>query len=323
MPVDARDDYMRRMGAFFKSVSSHSWRVVRNGEEFRENATLEDIPLMLGYDAAEVLEAKDLWDFQKFGFRSLTDMVGCIGALVINESMGNYNEGYKWITTASDGTVRENHITGDMHCDLRILQTDRTPYETADPIGNAVSYRPELNFDEANVIGYHSTEPNFLAAVLTWIDQHKIKSKTLEDKAKGAIEFARSLGQTIGPTAEAVGGGTFHVTQDYMACQYPLPIIDEKNLTAPYTPHGISTNHATTYGIYTNKEGELLFVNFPREGKGMLQLRSRFSPSEADHLVKGVLYQAAKGLGRTSARELIAGLEYRFSPQYEEDIKES
>ncbi|MDP4039590.1 MAG: hypothetical protein Q8P57_03355 [Candidatus Pacearchaeota archaeon] len=324
IPEEQRKSFREGMNSIFKSRDSHPWRVKRkDGTELTEVAELEDLLAMIGGDASVVLRKKDLWKFDKFGFRSLTDLPGCVAAFMSNESNTFLSkEGYRWNTTWSDGTIRETHITGDMHCDLRVLQIDRTPYETFDPLGNMVSYRPELRFDEANVIGYHSTESAFLASVIRWIEQNKIKSETLEDKAKEAIEFAKSLGQTIGNTTEHLFGRDLsYAMREFIVCGYPLETIDEKNLERTPTVHSVATNHDSIYGIYTNKNGELLFVRVPRDEKGKLSLRARFLPSEADHLVKGILYQAAKGLGRTSVAQLIAGMQYRFSSEYDSDMK--
>ena len=48
----------------------------------------------------------------------------------------------------------------------------------------------------------------------------------------------------------------------------------------------------------------------------------RFQPEDAEHLVRGLIYQSAKGLGRTSAKQLLAIMEYRFSDSFDADLKE-
>jgi hypothetical protein len=44
-----------------------------------------------------------------------------------------------------------------------------------------------------------------------------------------------------------------------------------------------------------------------------------FLPEDMDNVIRGLLYQAASGLGRTSARRLIDMMEYRFSPKFDKD----
>lgn len=43
---------------------------------------------------------------------------------------------------------------------------------------------------------------------------------------------------------------------------------------------------------------------------------------EADHLLKGICYQSARGLGRTVPKKLISLIEYRFSGEMDKDIEE-
>ena len=72
-----------------------------------------------------------------------------------------------------------------------------------------------------------------------------------------------------------------------------------------------------------DSKNNLVFAIEPREEEASPEKRvaTRFMPKEADHLIKGLLYQSAKGLGRTSGAQLIAMLEYRVSPEYDSDLK--
>ena len=44
-------------------------------------------------------------------------------------------------------------------------------------------------------------------------------------------------------------------------------------------------------------------------------------PQDADELVKGTLYQCAMGHGRTSAKQMIDILSYRFSEKFNKDME--
>ena len=48
-----------------------------------------------------------------------------------------------------------------------------------------------------------------------------------------------------------------------------------------------------------------------------------FQPVDADHLLKGICYQSARGLGRTVPQNLISMIEYRFSGRMEKDIADA
>ncbi len=51
------------------------------------------------------------------------------------------------------------------------------------------------------------------------------------------------------------------------------------------------------------------------------RISMRFQPEDAEHLVKGLIYQSAKGRGGTSARQLLAIMEYRFSESFDRDFR--
>ncbi|HLC63366.1 MAG TPA: hypothetical protein VJJ21_03535 [Candidatus Nanoarchaeia archaeon] len=50
------------------------------------------------------------------------------------------------------------------------------------------------------------------------------------------------------------------------------------------------------------------------------KINARFLPEDAEQLVKGVIYQSAKWLGRTSAGQILSILEYRFSDNFQEEV---
>ena len=46
-----------------------------------------------------------------------------------------------------------------------------------------------------------------------------------------------------------------------------------------------------------------------------------FQKEEADYLIKGLFHQAINGLGRTPAVQLAQAVHYRYSGEYEKDLK--
>lgn len=326
IPLEERKRFKESLGDAFSFPDKHLWTMKKqDGSVIKERYEVEDFLGFMGYYAASILKPKKLWAFSKLGFQSLTDLCGSISALMANESAaGISGDGYKWETKTPEGKIRSTQITGDMNSDLRIFQIDRTPYETIDPLGNPVSYRPVLDSDEANVLAYHSTELALLAAVIKWVNQHKIHSEALENKASSAIEWARSLGQHDGTATHSYSDGDLSpIRRAFFRGNSPLALIDETNLDANNPFDFLGTNRGVVYGMYTNDLKELVFLQHPTDsGNGLEKMvTARFSPSDADHLFKGIVYQAAKGLGRTSAAQIILALQYRFSPQYEEFMK--
>ena len=100
--------------------------------------------------------------------------------------------------------------------------------------------------------------------------------------------------------------------------------MNENNFTKEKTHYIISTVGDYIYRAYTNKNSELLFaIENPEKPSNTKNIACKFIPSDADHLIKGLFYQSAKGLGRTSANTLIKILEYKFSEQFLRDLEEN
>ena len=311
LPENEAEGFKRDVKKFFENIEDYSWKVNRFGGEMREEADLEDVVSMVGWTSFEALSREEIFDYEKFGFRNITDFTGSVAALA-NMSNRNFRKGYEWETKLGDGRIMRNEISGDLNCDLRILQDDVTPYQTFDPLGNEVSYRPEFGKDRGGVYGYHSVEGTLLAAVLDWIDQCKIDSESLRNGPEEVIDWAKSLGQRGGSCAEHFGG--FEENPRMFFNYSPLTEFDENMEEKPHPAYGLSTGMGGGYyHIYVSPEKELVIL-----GEDSSRFSARFFPEEADHLVKGLIYQSAVGLGRTSAKQLISILDYRFSEDYQE-----
>ncbi|MEK6908820.1 MAG: hypothetical protein AABX23_02085 [Nanoarchaeota archaeon] len=319
LPPKERSCFQDGIDEVYKNRDKHPWKIKRSGKEYIEQVEIEDILGILGYPASQVLNGDELWDYKKFRFDNLTDLTGSVAALIdetVNE--GVLREGYTWQTKRGDGKFVISQITGDTNSDLRIFQTDVTPYETTDPIGNRVSYRPIPESDLNKVIAYHSTEPHLLVALLKWIEHHKLPSQSLKDNYKEVVELARSLGQNMGTATRNYGDFDFPVQRYFTRTD--LMSINEDDITKGENipNHFLNTNWGALYGIYTNVDKELVFVQHPTQKGIETKVTARFLPDEVDHLIKGLFVQAAKGLGRTSANQLMSCLDFRFSKEYEE-----
>lgn len=324
IPEDEKKSFMVGLNDAFKDRGNHKWKVHRDGKVIEDPVTLEDFYLMTGWLSSFVLGKDEIWDCKKFGFQSLNDFVGCVGAAVWSLSHTNWKEGYKWITTTPSGRMFKNQITGDMNLDLRIYQTDITPDETIDPTGAEVLYRPELDEDKRCVAAYHSTELDFLVGILKWVHQQQIPSEMLKDRGMPLIEYAKSLGHIIGPATECYGfeDRTLEPRLRLDSFYFPIPVLNENYSTDKLTLDGVHVDAESFFGMYVGPSKELIFSY---HGKGEIQHLKRvdacFLPSEADHLLKGICYQSAKGLGRTVPKDLISLIGYRFSGEMDKDIE--
>ena len=88
---------------------------------------------------------------------------------------------------------------------------------------------------------------------------------------------------------------------------------------------GLGTTSEGSYGIYLTSKGELAFV-YENFAKRELNLKKNISvsfyPEEISHVIEGLLYQSAKGLGRTSVKQLIDIVEYRFSDEFPRELED-
>lgn len=326
-PKEIKGNFQEKINDVFKNPENHFWTARHlDGEEGKEKAELEDVVSMMGWWSSQILSPEEVFDYQKYGFANVTDFTGAVNALVENKLHEDFRKGYQWTYTDNEGRKFTNEITGDMNCDLRIYRTDITPYDTTDPVGNTVSARPEMRADQSGIYAYHSTEASLLAATLKWVDQTGIPAKSLENSAKETIEWVESLGQGGGTCAEHF----FGASNDLMTIMayspgVPLQRLDEEDQSEHGSPNCIRQPSHNYYGTYIGSNNELVIASEPRGQKSPLKkdAKLKFMPEEADHVVKGLLYQSAKGLGRTSSAQLVAMLNYRFSPEYEEDVAKS
>lgn|SRR3989338_4074037 len=323
MPMKERRDFSEKLNDVWKKRDSAGWIVDRNGESDKEALDLQDFLLFIGWNASKILPKKDLFNYRKFGFSSLNEFTGTLGAAIENELHYNpYHRGLKWVTSRPDGRVFENEISGDTNCDLRINQRDITPYETTDPFDVKVNYRPETDPDRRNIAAYRSNEGAFLTTILKYADQLQLNSQTLKDQAKDTIEWAKSLGQGGETCAEHFGGFDQSARNFLINFYMPIPKLDSADSTSEHTLHGLTTAVDGHYEIYIDKNDELVLAYVPlSENSPKKKIQASFLPQEVDHLVNGLLYQSAKGLGRTSVKQLIDILEYRFSKDFPKDLK--
>jgi hypothetical protein len=221
---ELRGPFMKRLNTAFQDEDS-VWKIERGSRVITEPNESEDFYLMTGWLASSVLNKEELWDYKKHGFDNVSDFIGSMGVAIWTAMHGELRSGYEWISNDSKGRRFKNNITGDINLDLRIHQTDITPDKTIDPTGAQVSYRPELDEDRRNVIGYHSTEPQLLVGVLKWIKDANIPSEMLKDKGKPLLDYTKSLGHRIGAATECFGdSGGFMDSPKILLSDFDTPL---------------------------------------------------------------------------------------------------
>ncbi len=315
LPKDFRENYKTTLNGMINNPEKFLWTVERPSGTITEPCELGDLLLFTGDLASMVLKADEIWDYSKFGFSSPSELVTTIGAYVIQQSNScSVREGYKWARKRKDGSEIVTEITGDGHSDLRIFQTEIAPYPTKDPYGNVILMRPDISADKKIVAAYHSTESLLLMSALKYIEQEDLDVNFKKDNAKELIEWGRSLRRGGGSCTEHFGGFDKDPELLFILYDIPIPSLDEKSSTERNSPFNLFMAGGGQYNTFVS-EGDLVisYQNEENINNSTRQIRARFLPEDAEHLVKGLIYQSAKGLGRTSVNELLKILEYKFS----------
>ncbi len=325
LPKDFEEKYKTTMNGILRNPEDHFWTIKRTRDTIQEPCALEELSIFMGDIASLILSPEEIWDYKKFGFDSPSAFVTTVSTYIIQQSRGSssYKDGYKWTRKRNDGSEIVTEITGDINADLRVLQTDIAPYPTTDPFGNAIEMRPETSADRHAIAAYHSTEGSLFVAVMKYIEQQNIQSEHLKDEGKQLITWGKELGQGGGTCAEHLGGFDNHPMLFFAGYDFPIPQLSKLNETEKPTPFWIGTDFDGDYGAYIAHNGDLVFSfqNKNNAKEPRKPISARFLPEDADHLLKGLIYQSARGLGRTSANQLLDILKYRFSSEFEEDRK--
>ncbi len=317
LPSDFAVPYRRMMNEMVNTPENFGWKIQRHSGEIIEPCELEDLLLFSGDLASMVLKPEEIWDYARFGFSSASEFVTTVGAFVKEQSnrMDSFKNGYKWTRKRDDGSEIVTEVTGDGNADLRIYQTDIAAYPTHNPFGNPIEMRPEMKADRLAVAAYHSTEATLFIAVMKYIEQQDIAADYRKDDATKLIEWGRSLGQGGGTCAEHFGGFESNLGSFLREDDAQIPILDEANRTEQISNFLLPTQSGGAYGVYVAHNGDLV-LSYQKENyiqNPVKPISARFLPEDAEHLVRGLIYQSAKGLGRTSASQLLELLEFRFS----------
>jgi hypothetical protein len=269
--------------------------------------------LFSGYLASFVLKPKEFWNFEKFGFSSAFDFFGSIGAFAWGLGMSDFYRGYKW--KSSEGKRQfVTQVTGDTNGDFRLFRDELTPYETIDPLGNPVHYRPELDSDHQSVCGYHSVEPALLVTLMKYVEQEKLLCPLLTPSGlKEMADELSKLKQGL-PTFADYGSRT-DAMLEFTHYDVPIPRLNDKT---NYNPHGIFVDSQGVYSIYVDGEG-LAFVYEHKDNAGQMALQ--LPKDEVEQVIKGLFVQAILAQGRTHPGHLWNTVMYKLSGKYEEDMK--
>lgn len=188
----------------FQGREARIWSIRKPNGTLERAATADDLIIFMGIITAEILmDPENFWNVGKnHGFYNPIDFVGSLGVLLKNRkdetgSMRFENPEQTYFSERADGSKIRTIITGDIHGDFRIIQTDITAYETISPFGNESSFRPVTQEDNSYLSPYHSTEPAFFSAILKYAEQVGKQEELGKDMDKLLTKFSKQ-NQRIG-----------------------------------------------------------------------------------------------------------------------------
>lgn len=321
--TDIYQDWHQALVKLVTKVSEEEqvfWKVIRESPVLEPVELGDDFPVMCGYDASITLPPREIWNFKKFGFDSLSNFLGTIGAFSTMKAKEYMEKGYTWKSCIGNRTF-EFRVTGSEHGDFRLSRSDITPDLTLDPIRVPVLYRPELRDDVHYVSGSHSVETGLLAILLQWAEQEKLGSEILKNP-QDFIESFRKQGQHIGNFAD-FGYEGLGARPLFTCWINPILHLDNEKFKDRH-PHFLPAygGESGGYSIRIGKNKDLIFSGITNRGEGIENAGLAVPAKDFDHFITGLFTQAQLGLGRTSVKQLADAMNYYFSENFRMDLEE-
>jgi hypothetical protein len=318
IPEDFKEKYFTIMNDMLKAPEHHFWKLQTSTGEILQPMRREDVDLFSGSIASLILNSDEIWKYPEFGFDSPTDLIGTIGAYMINEGQKSSHHGYVWTGEQKNGILVKNEITGDSSADMRVFQEDVSEYPIRDCFDNKVNFKRITRYGA--LFGAHSVEPSLMSIALKYIDQLNIEVSFKKDKAHSLLEWAGNLYQE---NLNAIENGDYRMPVSLFFTEYSqnIPVLDNNSSTQSHSIFHIGRNSDNFYTAYISSDGDLVFASEDNKtyAKPLKDIHAIFTPSDAEHIVKGLLFASVKHLGRTSVHELADMLKYRYSDDFESD----
>jgi hypothetical protein len=298
-PISDRTLFEEKADYLIKSGENVSWKIKRKNMEVEEPVDPYDLMLLCGVRSSELFSWQEIFSYKSQGFSSVFDFTGTTGAAIefVLKKNSIVRDGIEWETPRSNQTIIHSKITGDAvgNNDLTIYQTDITAYETVDPLGNKVLYRPVTSFDSKGITTAHFTESTFLFAILKYVEQLGLKPACLENDAKTIIELVKSLGEERKIQPHRLSEFKREAKNLFISNVYPLPQLDSKGETKDRFLYALPKNFEGYFFMAVGPEGEFLIGN-QNNAKNSMNLNSTISflPQEIDDVIKGLFYLPSK-----------------------------
>jgi hypothetical protein len=212
-------------------------------------------------------------------------------------------------------------VTSDGAGEMRIFQQDITPYETTDPFGKRVYYRRLGITDKKAVEASSSTESYLLISILKYVEQLGLRPDILEKGAVTTNQYITNISQMeMAKQHKIADRASESIKALFSTWEIPLPKVSEGKVKDSKFAHFIQSTLGGGYNICISENNELVIG---RKIRNEIDVENSvtFLPEDTNNLIKSLLYQAARGLGRTTERQLLDILEYRYSSKMKDGYK--
>ena len=298
------------------------WTTNRKGGKQKERAAAADFYLLSGVRNLAVLQDNEIFDYKKFNFESLFEFTGTVGsALEMVSKTNGWQYGLPWNTERDNKRTISSIVTSDGAGEMRIFQRDITPYETTDPFGKRVYYRRLGIADKKTVEASQSTESYLLISILKYVEQLGLKPDILENGAMTTNQYITNIGamETIKHHKKATNDEE-SIRTLFRAWEVPLPRVSGGKVEDSKFAHFIPSTLGGGYNLCISENNELVIGRKIRKEIDV-ENSVTFLPEDTNNLIKSLLYQAARGLGKTMERQLLDIIEYRYSTEMKDGYK--
>src|SRR3989344_2583698 len=82
LPKDIEKQFKQTSNDILRNPEKFSYTIHKKDKIINESADIRDLELMVGWPASFILSPEEIWDYKKFGFSSITDLTGGVGAFI-------------------------------------------------------------------------------------------------------------------------------------------------------------------------------------------------------------------------------------------------
>jgi len=324
---EVRKKYFGIMNSIIKQQVDQYWLINRNWTQNSIVSTLDDLLIFSWIYPAEIMNPDELWNNEKFGFSSVTDLISSVSVYMMNILHSHEVEWRDWLIQKGGNTYR-TVISWDLNWDFCLFRDNITPYVTINPFWDRSSLRPESQDDKLWVFWYHSMEKPFLVSILRWIDQCNVKSQLLNSWMDGILGFLASVKKRSNMFAwfteqawnnlkisdwitsdDIIFDDFWSQWQDFIAYDMRL-----SNLWEDINPNFWIVTSSGLSKIAQIRWDNLVYTTFSNQNIDLSnqQVLCEFFPEEADEIIKGILVQCYSSLWRTGIAEILELFNFYF-----------